>query len=227
MLPLAWALNIEYAPKRYRSTIVTVIMIGYSAGARPRRPDRELDDPALRLAVRVRRRWRHSARGDAGASGSMLPESIRFLASQGRRAAAGRGPAAPHDRQERFPRTRNSCCRRSRPGQGFQARLLFRGHLRVITPLLWLAYFASSMAVFFLATWTPLVFEALNFPATCGVRRLDEAWPGAVGGLLLMRFTDHRGRRSRSPPCRYLLFRSAGRRLRRCRPQRLFWHCSR
>src|SRR6202035_4993513 len=32
MLPLAWALNIEYAPKRYRSTIVTVIMIGYSAG---------------------------------------------------------------------------------------------------------------------------------------------------------------------------------------------------
>jgi MFS transporter, AAHS family, 4-hydroxybenzoate transporter len=32
MLPLAWALNIEYAPKRYRSTIVTVIMIGYSVG---------------------------------------------------------------------------------------------------------------------------------------------------------------------------------------------------
>lgn len=33
MLPVAWALNIEYAPKRYRSTIVTVIMIGYSVGA--------------------------------------------------------------------------------------------------------------------------------------------------------------------------------------------------
>ncbi|HEX4113377.1 MAG TPA: MFS transporter, partial [Stellaceae bacterium] len=33
MLPVAWALNIEYAPKRYRSTIVTVIMIGYSFGA--------------------------------------------------------------------------------------------------------------------------------------------------------------------------------------------------
>ncbi len=32
MLPLAWALNIEYAPKRYRATIVTVIMIGYSLG---------------------------------------------------------------------------------------------------------------------------------------------------------------------------------------------------
>ncbi len=32
MLPLAWALNIEYAPKRYRATIVTVIMVGYSLG---------------------------------------------------------------------------------------------------------------------------------------------------------------------------------------------------
>src|SRR6202167_185719 len=32
MLPLAWALNIEYAPKRYRASIVTVIMIGYSLG---------------------------------------------------------------------------------------------------------------------------------------------------------------------------------------------------
>ncbi len=32
MLPLAWALNIEYAPKRYRATIVTVIMMGYSLG---------------------------------------------------------------------------------------------------------------------------------------------------------------------------------------------------
>ena len=32
MLPLSWALNIEYVPKRYRSTVVTVIMIGYSVG---------------------------------------------------------------------------------------------------------------------------------------------------------------------------------------------------
>jgi AAHS family 4-hydroxybenzoate transporter-like MFS transporter len=32
MLPLSWALNIEYAPKRFRSTIVTVVMVGYSLG---------------------------------------------------------------------------------------------------------------------------------------------------------------------------------------------------
>jgi MFS transporter, AAHS family, 4-hydroxybenzoate transporter len=29
MLPLSWALNIEYAPKRLRATVVTLTMIGY------------------------------------------------------------------------------------------------------------------------------------------------------------------------------------------------------
>ena len=50
------------------------------------------------------------------------------------------------------------------------------------------------MAVFFFATWSPLVFEAL------GYSRADAAWAasvnaltGALGGLLLMRFTDARG----------------------------------
>ena len=33
MLPLAWALNIEFVPVRMRSTIVTIIMMGYSFGA--------------------------------------------------------------------------------------------------------------------------------------------------------------------------------------------------
>src|SRR6185312_5746848 len=32
MLPLGWALNIEYVPRRFRASVVTVIMIGYSLG---------------------------------------------------------------------------------------------------------------------------------------------------------------------------------------------------
>ena len=70
----------------------------------------------------------------------------------------------------------------------------FRGRLRLITPLLWLAYIASSIAVFFLATWTPLVFEALNFTrAQAALAGSMNAAAGAVGGLLLMRFTDNVG----------------------------------
>ena len=33
MLPLAWALNIEFVPGRMRSTVVTVIMVGFSLGS--------------------------------------------------------------------------------------------------------------------------------------------------------------------------------------------------
>ena len=70
----------------------------------------------------------------------------------------------------------------------------FRGRLRLITPLLWLAYIASSMAVFFLATWTPLVFEALGFTrAQAALAGSMNAAAGAAGGLLLMRFTDNVG----------------------------------
>src|SRR4029078_8241936 len=33
LLPLAWALNIEFVPKRMRATVVTIIMVGYSVGS--------------------------------------------------------------------------------------------------------------------------------------------------------------------------------------------------
>ena len=81
MLPLAWALNIEYAPKRYRSTIVTVIMIGYSAGI--------AFDSAIRVAVAVCRR--RCAIACCGARAGAR--------QQGRRAAAGRRLAAPPHRR--------------------------------------------------------------------------------------------------------------------------------
>lgn len=33
MLPLCWALNIEFVPKRYRASVITIIMVGFSLGA--------------------------------------------------------------------------------------------------------------------------------------------------------------------------------------------------
>src|SRR5262249_43230673 len=62
------------------------------------------------------------------------------------------------------------------------------------TPLVWLAYIASSFAVFFIVNWTPLVFVALKYTLNeaATAASLNSAL-GAVGGLLLMRFTDRRG----------------------------------
>jgi len=76
----------------------------------------------------------------------------------------------------------------------FKPSLLFAGELRWITPLVWLAYVFSSMAVFFMVNWTPLVFEALKFSRTEAASAASlNSLLGAIGGLLLMRFTDQRG----------------------------------
>jgi AAHS family 4-hydroxybenzoate transporter-like MFS transporter len=193
MLPLAWALNIEYAPKRYRSTIVTVIMIGYSAGIALGGPTANWLIPqygwqslfavggVLSLVAALALVW-------------MLPESARFLASKGGepqrvadllRRLTGEGVPA----EAQFV-----VADEAGQAKDFSPALLFRDQLRVITPLLWVAYIASSMTVFFLATWTPLVFEALNFTRPqAALAGSVNAVAGAVGGLLLMRFTDNFG----------------------------------
>jgi AAHS family 4-hydroxybenzoate transporter-like MFS transporter len=194
MLPLAWALNIEYAPKRYRASIVTVIMMGYSLGT-------ALGGP-IAIWLIPRFGWKAVfifggavSLACAGILFAVLPESIRFLASKARE-----------------PERIASLVRRIAPGQvipdgavfvvgdeGSQAKdfkpsLLFRGELRWITPLIWTGYIASSLAVFFIVNWTPLVFEALHFTRTqaAGAASANSAM-GALGGLALMRFTDKRG----------------------------------
>jgi AAHS family 4-hydroxybenzoate transporter-like MFS transporter len=194
MLPLAWALNTEYAPKRFRSTIVTAIMMGYSLGT-------ALGGPiAIWLIPKLG--WKGIfvmggalSLGCAGILYLILPESIRFLASKGmrpelivrmlKRVAPARAiPAhATFIVADELSFAKN-----------FKPSLLFKGELRFITPLIWMAYIASSFAVFFLVNWTPLVFESLSFSrAEAATAATLTSLMGAVGGLLLARFTDRRG----------------------------------
>ncbi len=194
MLPLAWALNIEYAPRRYRATVVTLIMIGYSLGT-------ALGGP-IANALAPNYGWQ-SIFVFGGAlsliSGCILlvtlPESIRFLASQDRdpeiiaRTLRRVAPDlnVPADAQFVVADEEGH-------SKSFRPSLLFVDDLRWITPLLWIAYIFSSMATFFLATWTPLVFEALHFTRTdAALAGTLISITGAIGGLLLMRFTDTKG----------------------------------
>jgi AAHS family 4-hydroxybenzoate transporter-like MFS transporter len=76
----------------------------------------------------------------------------------------------------------------------FAVSLLFRNELRWITPILWIAYIASSTAVFFRVSWEPSVFQALGFSRpVAALASSANSIGGAIGGLLLMRFTDTRG----------------------------------
>lgn len=194
MLPLAWALNIEYVPTRFRATIVTVVMMGYSLGT-------ALGGPiAVWLIPKLGWQAVFIIGGivslvSAGVLFAILPESIRFLASKGQQpdriAAILRriAPGRPFPADANFIVADEGTHRKN-----FKPSLLFQGELRWITPFIWVAYIFSSMAVFFIVNWTPLVFEALHFTRgqAATAASLNSAM-GAVGGLLLMRFTDKRG----------------------------------
>src|SRR5450755_76615 len=82
MLPLAWALNIEFVPVRMRSTIVTIIMMGYSFGTAVAAP--------MTKWIGAHYGWQGVYL--AGGVGTLLcaialwlklPESIRFLVTKG------------------------------------------------------------------------------------------------------------------------------------------------
>ena len=197
MLPLCWALNMEYVPRRYRSTVVTIIMVGYSVGSSL--------GGFIANALIPHYGWQsiYVFGGVCSLAAAlllflMLPESVKFMVAKkappARIAGALRrlvpGIALPlnpgfvaSDEAGALAHAKN-----------FRISMLFRGRLAVITPLFWLGYIASSMTAFFLATWTPLLFEALGFTrADAAYAASINSLGGALGGLMLMRFLDTRG----------------------------------
>ena len=194
MLPVAWALNIEYAPKRFRSTIVTVIMIGYSVGAAMGGPVANWLAPThgwpavfifggvLSILASI-------------ALMLMLPESVRFLTTKKldpARIAAIVRRIAP-DRQIPANATFVLADEGAKTSD-FKPSVLFQGPLKWITPLMWVAYIFSSMTAFFLANWGPVVVMSLGFSsAAANWSGTANSIGGALGGLLLMRFTDNKG----------------------------------
>ena len=194
MLPLAWALNIEFVPRRMRSSVVTVIMMGYSLGTAIAAP--------VTNALAPQYGWQ--AVYLAGGLGTLvcalalwaaLPESIRLLVTRQRDAARVVSilrrlePATDATAADRFVLSDEPP-----PEANFRVGQLFRGDLRVITPLLWVGYIASSFAIYFAASWGPSVLEELHFPrATSALVSSAGGLLGAVAGLLLMRFTDRLG----------------------------------
>jgi MFS transporter, AAHS family, 4-hydroxybenzoate transporter len=195
LLPLAWALNIEYVPRGYRSTVVTLTMLGYAFGSS--------FAGVMTVWLTPRHGWQGvfvfggcAALVATGLLAGLLPESIRYLAiknerpdriaAYARRLAPGRAISA----SDQFVVSGDM----AGPAKGFAVSMLFRGELRWITPLIWSAYTVSSVAVFFVATWGPSVLQMIGFGrSSAALASSVNILGGAVGGLLLMRFIDTRG----------------------------------
>ncbi len=194
LLPLVWTLNIDYVPRGYRSTVVTVLMLGYSLG----------DSFAGPLSIWFAPFGWQSVFIFGGCAAVavtillifLLPESIKFLAIKrerpdliakfARRLAPGRRIEA----SDRFVVSDEP----GRSGKGFRVSALFRDELRWITPLLWIAYIAGSISIFLRVSWGPTILHELGFSwAAAAYATSISSLGGALGGLLLMRFTDTRG----------------------------------
>lgn len=194
LIPLAWAINIEFSPRRMRSSLVTVIMLGYAAGGAAVGPLTNLLAPeqgwqAVYFVAGM------ATLGCAAVLWLALPESVRYLTAKGRdpeRIAATLRRIEPGC--DALPTDRFILGDEATAARDFHVRELFRGSLRWVTPLLWLSYFMSTIAIFVLTSWKPIIIEALDFPRStaANVAALSSVL-GALVALVLMRFTDRHG----------------------------------
>jgi len=194
MLPLAWALNIEFVPQRMRATVVSLVMLGYSMGTAVAAP--------ITNALAPKFGW--SAVYFAGGGGTLvcaallflfLPESIRFLSAKGQRPDViarilnRMSPQLQAKASDTFIVADESLQRTN-----FNPTQLFSGWLKWLTIFLWVGYTLSSLAIYFDANWGPTVIEKIGFPrAQAGNLIGLSTILGAGLGLCLMRFTDKYG----------------------------------
>jgi MFS transporter, AAHS family, 4-hydroxybenzoate transporter len=196
LVPVAWALVIEFVPKNFRATAVVVIMLGYSVGS------------SLGGFIAAGLIPLYTWRVVFWVGGLMplaigvllhftLPESIRFLAVKQRKPQEIAATIRRMRPDISVPADATFIVRDEAHVEGrapFRLGMLFRGRLAAITPLLWIAYIGSSMVVFFLASWMPTLAEAAGLPSgTAAVGSALISLGGGLGGLVLMRFIDRSG----------------------------------
>lgn len=196
--PICFALNVEYVPRRFRATVVAVVMVGYVIGT---------SIGGILAAWLVPHYGWHVLFYIGGLVPLALlpvlvfalPESIKYLLLSGKHPEAvpllvnALDPTVGATSDTRFVLD----------GTEDQAKLeswketilsLFKGPLAKITPILWIAFIASSMTVFFLAFWIPLITVGTGRSASLAAIGLTlYSLGGVFGGLLASRIVDMRG----------------------------------
>ncbi|QBY56524.1 MULTISPECIES: MFS transporter [Burkholderiales] len=196
--PICFALNVEYVPKRFHASVVGFVMIGYVIG---------ISVGGLFAA------WLVPVFGwqvlfYIGGFAPLvllpllaiaLPESIKYLVLAGRgadtiaRIVNAIDPSAHANAQTRFVLEAEED-RAKVGGWKDSVKSLFSGRLSRITPVLWLAFIANSVTVFFLASWIPVLTVGTGRPATLAAIGLTLfSAGGAFGGLFSSRLIDRFG----------------------------------
>lgn len=188
-VPNAIALNTEYAPKRLRATMVTVMFLGYTIGA-------ALGGAAAAMLIP---RFGWSSVFILGGVAPLLvallcyfylPESIRFQLLRRGQSAAVRAQV-----QRWFPHagigadTELVLHEEVRPGYALSH--LFKENRAPFTILLWLCFIANLITLHFIANWLPTVISSTGVPLQRAVivTSLFQVG-GTFGGILISRLLD-------------------------------------
>lgn len=196
-IPNAVAVVSENAPKRVAVTSVGIIYAGYALGGIL------VGIAASLILPEWGWQWLFFLGGAVSllvaiAFIFLLPESLPFLASQPSRQAEAVALARKLRPDLQFSDIQISATSgRHKKGD---VREIFKGHLRLITPLLWVAYIASSMTASFLASWLPAATEAMGLSQRLAPLAFSLLFLGsAIGGIIGGRFVDRLGSQALTP----------------------------
>ena len=209
LLAPAWSLNIESMPDGMKATSVTIIMLGFSVGGAVAGQVTNFVAPKFG--------WEGVFFVSGLATGVLaailqftLPESTRWMVAKNKPRVSiipmlsRFDPAADFDRYHTFnlsderkvePRNKSgSAFRRAIGNLNETVKELFKGSLAIITPVIWFTYFCSSFAIYLKSSFGVMFMEALHIErATAANLASIGGLIGAVGGVVLLKYTEKRG----------------------------------
>ncbi len=193
LMPNMIAYTGEFAPRRYRATLIIVMFCGVTLGG------------AIPAAISV---WLVPRYGWeaifliggvlplvlAACTWLWLPESVKFLVVKGRRDEAVRvlKMVAP---EADIGRTTVLVPPAETVYAGFNPKHLFGEGLALITPLLWLCFAINLMGFYFLISWMPtlLIGQKLLAQSDAAIATSLVQIGGTIGGFVLCRPMERRG----------------------------------
>jgi AAHS family 4-hydroxybenzoate transporter-like MFS transporter len=188
-MPNIIAMTAEYSPGRIRNTMITVMFCGFPLGAvlgglvsAKMIPALGWESvfylggilPLVLIPILLK----------------ALPESIRFLVSQGKKLESISGILNQIDPSEKRT-NQDSYYLPEEKLTGFSVKHLFTNGQAKATLLLWVVFFMNLLILYFLINWLPSLLQSVGFPiekAIISIVLLNLG--GIIGGILISRRID-------------------------------------
>ncbi len=193
LMPNIIALTAEFAPRRFRATLIIIMFSGVAfGGGLP---------GAVSAALVPRYGWPvlFTIGGTIPVLVAILclfwlPESIKYLAVRGGRQQEAIRLLSILAPDRRFDSDTQLTIHDEKQVKDFSPRHLFADGLGLITPLLWFLFIVNLMGYFFLVSWTPYLLTSAHLPMDkAAIATALFQFGGAVGGWALCRPMDRLG----------------------------------